>query len=162
MTYIAWLIIAAILLLPGIAISILPVPGILYMLAVACIFGFFDHFAHLSGFDIGVLAVLAAVTLLVDFLAGIVGAKWGGAHWSSVIWGIVGLLAGSVVIPIPFLGSILGMILGVLGSELYRTNDMRAAQKAAAGSFMGWLAGTGFKVCAAVVFVILFVVLAVV
>ena len=159
MTYIAWLIIAAVLLLPGIAISVLPVPGILYMLAIAAMFGILDHFVHLSGLDLGILSVLALVTLAADFWSGIAGAKWGGAHWTSILWGMVGLFVGSVVIPIPFFGSVIGMILGVLGSELYRTKNIQAAQKAAAGSFFGWLAGTGFKVVAAVIFLVLFIVL---
>ncbi len=163
MPYILELIVFSVLLIPGIALAIVPgIPNILYMLAVAVGFGFADHFAHLSGFDIGILSALAALTLLVDFLAGIVGAKWGGAHWSSIAWGVVGLVLGSAFIPVPFVGSIIGMFLGVLASELYRTNDLRQARKAATGSFLGWLAGTGFKVAASVVFLGLFVLLAII
>ena len=162
MTHTIWLIAAVLLLLSGIALSFVPgIPGILYMLAIAGVYGYFDGLAHLSGLDLGILALLAAVTLLVDFFSGILGAKWGGAHWSSIIWGTVGLIAGSMFIPIPLLGSVIGMVLGVLASELYRTKDMRFAQKAAVGSFVGWLAGTGFKAVASVAFIVLFVVLAI-
>ncbi len=146
MPHILAVILFSILLVPGILLALVPgIPGILYMLLVAVVFGFIDHFAHLSGLDITILSILAAVTLFVDFISGILGAKWGGAHWSSIIWGTVGLVLGSFFIPIPFLGSVIGMFLGVLGSEYHRTKDVRMANKAATGSFLGWLAGTGFK-----------------
>ncbi len=160
MSYTLEVILFAVILLPGILMSILPVPGMLYMFAVAVIFGFVDHFVHLSGFDVGMLAIVAGAALLIDFVAGIAGAKWGGAHWTSIGWGIVGLVVGSFLIPIPLVGGIIGMFLGVLASEWYRTKDMRLANKAATGSFIGWIAGAGFKLLASIIFLVLFLVFA--
>ena len=160
MPYILLVILFSIALIPGILLALVPgIPGILYMLLVVAIFGFIDHFVHLSGHDMIVLSVITGVTLLIDFIAGIVGAKWGGAHWSSIIWGVVGLVLGGIFIPIPFVGSIIGMFLGVLASEWHRTKDVRLANKAAVGSFLGWVAGTAFKVLASVAFLVVFVVL---
>jgi uncharacterized protein YqgC (DUF456 family) len=160
--YYAVLTVATLLLIPGIFMSVMPFPGILYMFAIALVAAFFDGFVHLSGFDIGVLAALSVLVMLVDVFSGVVGAKAGGAHWSSVIWSIVGFVVGSIVIPVPILGSLAGMFLGVLVSEWYRTRDMRHANRAALGSFWGWVAGTGFKLAASVVFLVLFVVLGIV
>lgn len=115
-------------------------------------------FANLSGLDIGILAAIVVVAFAVDFVAGIVGAKWGGAHWSSILWGLAGLVIGTFIFPAPLIGSVLGMFLGTLASELYRTKDLRHANRAATGSFLGWLAGMGFKLGAAFVFVILLIV----
>ena len=157
MTNTVLVIVAIVLLLPGIAMAVLPIPGLLYMFVIALIYGLMDHFLHLSGPEVGILATIAGITLLVDFFSGIIGAKWGGAHWSSIVWGLVGLIIGSAVIPIPIVGSVAGMFLGVLTSEFYRTRDARQAQKAATGSFFGWLFGTGFKVVAALVFLGLFI-----
>jgi uncharacterized protein YqgC (DUF456 family) len=160
MPYILLVTLFSLALLPGIFLSLVPgIPGILYMLAVAIGFGFVDHFAHLSGLDIGILSAVVALALLVDFVSGIAGAKWGGAHWSSILWGIVGLVLGSLFIPVPIFGSIIGMFLGVLASEFYRTKDVRLANKAAVGSFIGWLVGTGIKVIASIVFMVAFIVL---
>ena len=159
MTYTILIILAVLLLLPGIFLALLPgIPAILYMLAIAGIFGLLDNFVHLTPMAMGILALIAALNLLGEFLAGIAGAKWGGAHWSSIIWGIVGLIVGSSLIPIPFIGSLIGMFIGVLVSEMYRTRDIERAQKAAAGSFLGWVAGTGFKVATSIAFLILFLV----
>lgn len=157
------LILATILLIPGIIMSVIPaIPGMIYMLVIALLYGFYDNFMHLTWTDIGILAIVAVITMLVDFFAGIAGAKWGGAHWTSIISGIVGLVLGSLFIPIPFIGSIIGMFLGVLVSEWYRTRDSRLANKAATGSLVGTLVGTGFKLVASIVFLILFVVLVVI
>jgi uncharacterized protein YqgC (DUF456 family) len=98
------------------------------------------------------------MAMLIDFISGIVGAKWGGAHWSSIASGIVGLIVGSVFIPIPVVGSLAGMFLGVLSSEYYRTHNLKKAEKAAMGSFFGFIAGTGVRIIASVVFLILFIV----
>ena len=152
-------IIAAVLLLPGVAMAVLPVPSILYMFIVVIVFGVVDHFVHLSAWDIVWLAIFSAVVMLVEFLSGVIGAKWAGAHWSSILWGVAGLLIGSLVIPVPIFGSLAGMFIGVLLSEWYRTNDIRKANKAATGSFLGWLAGTGFKILASIVFLVLFIIL---
>jgi uncharacterized protein YqgC (DUF456 family) len=139
--------------------SFLPVPGILYMLAVAIGFAYADGFIHVSSFDLGILAGLTILTLLIDLVSGIVGARWGGASWMSVFAGLAGLILGSIFIPIPILGGIIGMFLGTLTSEILRTGDMKEAHDAALGSFLGWLAGTGFKALTAIVFIILFVLL---
>ncbi len=160
MPYILSLIIAALLLIPGIAMAVLPVPGALYMFIVALVFAYIDGFMHLSATDISILAALTFLTMLVDFFAGMIGAKWGGAAWMSIVWGFFGFIVGSAIIPIPIFGSLAGMFIGVLASEWFRTRDVRQAHKAAAGSFLGWLAGTGFKVASAVAFIVLFVILA--
>ncbi|HEX7724468.1 MAG TPA: DUF456 domain-containing protein [Candidatus Paceibacterota bacterium] len=161
MAYYFVLIAATLLLIPGIVMAVLPFPGIIYMFAIAVIAALFDGFVHLSGFDIGVLTVVTVLVLLVDLFSGIIGAKAGGAHWSSIIWSLVGFIIGSIIIPVPILGSLAGMFLGVLVSEWYHTQDIRHANKAALGSFWGWVAGTGFKLAASVVFLVLFVVLGV-
>jgi len=158
MAYYLIFILATILLIPGIFMSILPFPGLLYMFVIALAAAFLDGFVHLTGFDMGVLGILTAVVIFVDLVSGLIGAKAGGAHWSSIVWGIVGLVIGSVVIPVPILGGIIGMFLGVLASEWHRTRDIRKANKAALGSFWGWLAGTGFKLTASVAFLVLFIV----
>ena len=160
MSHIILVILASLLMIPGIITSIF-MPGTLYMFVIALVFGYIDQFAHLTPGEVGILAAITGIALIVDFLAGIIGAKSGGAHWTSIVWGLVGFIIGSAIIPIPVVGSLVGMFLGVLGSEWYRTKDGRQAKKAATGTFLGWVAGTGFKIGAALVFLALFIVCAI-
>ena len=162
MAYAFMLIIATLLMIPGIIMAATPFPGLFYMFVIALLAAMLDHFQHISAHDIGVLAIIAIVTLVIDALSGLIGSKIGGAHWSSVFWGLVGFLLGAFLIPIPLFGNVAGMFIGVLASELFRTRDIRRAKKAALGSFWGWATGTGFKLIASVVFIVLFVIFGVV
>ena len=155
------LIIASILLALGVVMAVLPaVPGMLYMMLVALMYGFYDHFTLFTLGNLGILAIIAAVAMVIDTVSGMIGAKWGGAHWSSIISGIVGLVLGSLFIPIPIVGSLIGMFFGILASEWYRTRNISQANRAATGSLLGTLAGTGFKVVAAIAFLVLFIIFA--
>lgn len=158
MTHNFLIIVFSALLVPGIIMAILPaLPGLFYMMAVAIVYGIFDHFTTLTLGNIGVLAVIVALATGVDVLSGVVGAKWGGAHWKSIWAGLVGLLVGTFVIPIPLIGSIAGLFLGVLFSEWHRTRSVRLAKRAAIGSLIGSIAGMTVNGIAGVTFLALFI-----
>ena len=162
MTHTVILIISIALLIPGIVLAIIPnIPGLFYMLAITLIFGVYDNFIHLTSVNIVELSALVIVATAADLFSGMAGAKWGGAHWKSLIAGIVGLILGSFVIPVPIAGSLIGMFLGILISEWYRTESFAKAHRAAMGSFAGTVVGTIVKGVAAVAFVILFIIFAV-
>jgi uncharacterized protein YqgC (DUF456 family) len=161
MTYTIVLVVTSLLLIPGLIMALVPgLPGLLSMLVIATLFGFIDHFTHLTLGNLGILAIVAAVAMLMDFFSGIVGAKWGGAHWTSIIYGIIGLILGSILIPVPIVGSLAGLFLGVLFSEWYRTASIKKANKAAVGSFAGSLVGMAGNIIAAVAFITLFIIFA--
>ncbi len=150
---IAFAILLFTLLFVGVGIAAIPsLPGLLYMFLVVVGFSFVDHFKHFTGLDILIFGIITAVAMLVDFFSGILGAKWGGAHWTSLFSGFAGLLLGSFFIPIPILGSMIGMFLGVLISELYRTKNVTNAGKAAAGSFLGSVVGMVVNIFCALLF----------
>ncbi len=162
MTHTIILIIAGVLLIPGIIMSIIPaIPGMLYMIVIALLYGFYDHFTVMTLIDLAILGAVAAIAMIIDTVSGMIGAKWGGAHWSSLISGLAGLILGSAFIPVPIIGSLVGMFFGVLASEWYRTRNVSQAHRAATGSLLGSLAGAGVKIVASVLFLILFVVFAI-
>ena len=149
----AYAVVLFVLLFAGVIIAAIPsIPALLYMFLVVVGFSFIDHFAHFTGIDILIFGCIAGLALLVDFFSGILGAKWGGAHWTSLFSGFAGLLLGTFFIPIPILGSMLGMFLGVLISELFRTKNLTNAGKAATGSFIGSVAGIAVNIFCAVLF----------
>ena len=158
MHYSLVLTLALLLLIPGIAVSFLPaLSGLVYMLVVAVLFGWYDHFTHITGHVIFIFGMIALCAMVIDTLAGIIGAKFGGAHWSSLIYGFIGLIFGSFFVPVPFVGSLIGMFIGIMASEWYRTHDSQKAIRAALGSFAGTMVGTIVKVVCAVAFFGLFI-----
>lgn len=152
------LIIFAILMLPGFLGILLPFPSVPYMFAIALIYGFIDKFNHLKTAELIILIVLSLLSLLVDYLSGIIGAKYGGAGKKSVIFGFIGLLLGVILLP-PF-GGIPGLFLGVWAGEIYSHRDKKQALKAASGSLLGSLAGMIVNVVLALLFMILFILFA--
>lgn len=151
------IIIFVILMLPGIAGVFLPiVPGIPYIFLVALIYGVVDKFRHLSAYEIVVLAAIAILSVVVDYLSGVLGAKWGGAARKSLSFGLLGMIIGLVAFP-PF-GSIIGLFLGVLIAEISSHQNGRRAVKAATGSLIGTVAGMGINFLLAILLIVLFVI----
>ncbi len=152
------LVLASLLLLPGIAMAFVPMlPALSYMFVVALAFALFDRFHALT---VGQLLALLAVTLasiVVDHTSGLLGAKYGGAHTKSVLWGMVGAFVGLFVLPA--FGSFIGLFLGVLVSELYQRKHHKAAFKAAGGALIGSAVGVVVNVILSVVFFVLFLAL---
>lgn len=156
MAHEGWVILAAALMLPGLAGVVLPVvPGITFMFAVALVFGITDGFRHLSVMELLILLVLVLLSVAVDYLSGILGARYGGATKWAVVAGFVGFMAGLIVFP-PF-GGIIGMFLAVLIVEASQHRDRKRAFRAASGSVIGTLAGILISLVLALVFIAAFV-----
>jgi uncharacterized protein YqgC (DUF456 family) len=130
-------------------------PALSYMLLVAITFGLLDHFKDLSLNNLFVLIGIWAVSVLIDHLSGILGAKWGGASKRGLIYGFVGLLIGTAILP-PF-GGFLGLFGGVLFSELLANRKSGEAVKAATGSLIGSIMGVAVNTILAVIFFLLFI-----
>jgi len=150
------IIIAALLMLPGILGVLVPMlPGIPFMLVVALIYGVADRFVHLSGGEFAILAVIAAASILVDYFSGIIGARFGGASKRATLYGMIGLIVGLIFVP-PF-GSMLGLVAGVIIAELSLHKDEKRAIKAATGSLIGAITGIVINTVLALVFLGLFI-----
>lgn len=133
-------------------------PALSYMFVVALAFGIYDHFVHLTGWNILVLLCITLASIAVDHTAGLFGAKYGGAHTKSLGWGIVGAFVGLFIFPA--FGSFIGLFLGVLGAELlYRSHHVKAL-KAAGGALLGSFVGVVINIFLAFLFLGLFVFLA--
>ena len=99
-------ILGAVLVAVGLAGTVLPaLPGApLVWAGLACV-AWADSFTRVSGWTLALLAVLAALTLAVDYLAAMLGAKRVGASRWAVVGALVGCLAGLVF-------SLPGLVLG--------------------------------------------------
>jgi len=151
------IIISAILILPGFLGIFLPLlPGIPFMFMIALIYAVITKFSILSGVEIGYLLGLMVLSLLVDFLSGLLGAKMGWASGKSLLIGVLGILLGTLMLP-PF-GGILGMFLGVLVGEIYFMGRSTTAIKSAKGALLGALTGMLINLLIGLTFVILFLV----
>ena len=108
----------------------------------------------LSGWTLGAILALAVLGELVEFLAGLVGARAGGAHRSSSLGAIVGAVLGAIIgvflIPVPLVGSLLGACVGAFAMtyllERGRGRRPRPALGAGLGAGVGQFLGTTAKI----------------
>ncbi|MEZ4918514.1 MAG: DUF456 domain-containing protein [Saprospiraceae bacterium] len=136
-------------LLIGLIGSLLPLPGpplsFLGMLFLQA-----TSFVDFSSQLLWILGIATVVVTVLDYFVPIWGLKkFGGSK--AGIWGsTIGLLIGMFMGP---LGIFIGAFAGGLVGELAAGKDSAQATKAAFGSFVGFLFGTGLKMALCVVMI---------
>ncbi len=139
----------------GLVLVCLTLPGIWVMVTATC--GFAWLFSENEVFSIWTLAsigLLAAASELIEFLAGLAGArKAGGGRRGSagaLVGCIIGAVFGTVFMPIPIFGTVFGSCLGAgVGAwsmELSGGMDYDQSVKVGVGAGAGRLAGTLVKI----------------
>jgi uncharacterized protein len=151
---VVWLIVAAILMIAGIAGCLLPfLPGPPLSFVALLVMQLRSDPPFTSKF----LWIWAGITLIVtvlDYVIPVYGTrKFGGTKYG--VWGCtIGLIAG---IFIPPWGLVLGPFIGAFAGEMIANSDTGNAWKAALGSFIGFLFGTLLKLVVCLVMVYYFV-----
>ena len=137
---ILYFVLAALLIAVGMAGAIVPaLPGVPLVFAGMLLAAWADHFQHVGVFTLVLLGSLALIAILIDFVAGILGARRVGAS-SRALWGAtLGTFAG-LFFGIP--GLLLGPFVGALIGELSAGSRMHAAARVGIGTWLGLLFGT--------------------
>jgi uncharacterized protein YqgC (DUF456 family) len=109
-------------LLCGLVLNMLTLPGNWLMLAAVALYGCATHFVHVGLWSLVVLFVLAVLAEVLELAAAGAGAKkMGGGRWGSLgalIGGILGGIFLTGLIPIPILGTLVGILLGTFGGAM--------------------------------------------
>ncbi len=129
----------AVLFLAGLVGSVVPwMPGPLLILAGAVLWAIVTDFATLGVGRLAVLAALALVAFLLNFVVGAVGARrYGGSRW-GVVGAIVGALVGLFFGP---LGLLLGPVVGAVIGETVHGKTLEGGLRSGFGAIIGLLAG---------------------
>lgn len=132
------------LILAGIAGTVVPVlPGVPLVFAGMLLAAWADHFQHIGAFTLTILGVLCVFALLIDFVAGLLGAKRVGAStralWGASLGTLIGLFFG-----LP--GLLLGPFLGAALGELSAGRELAHASRVGVGTWLGLLFGTLAKI----------------
>ena len=155
MTHSTLVLLFGLLLIPGFAMVFVPMlPGFWFLLAVVVLFALIDGFTHVTAGNFALLGVIFALSIIVDWSAGLLGAKLGGAAWKSLLYGVLGGFVGLLILP-P-LGTFLGLFVGVFLGELLRRRGEGLALRAASGALIGALSGVAINVLLATLFIGLF------
>lgn len=142
------------LLLPALVMALVPMfPAFWYLMLVTAVFLILDGFAHITTANLLILIGIFGLSILIDWSTGLLGAKFGGAAWKSVLYGGLGSAIGLFIVP-P-LGIFAGLFTGVLVGELMRRRSRTEALRAASGALIGSLAGVIGSFVLALAFIIL-------
>ncbi len=138
-------------LVAGIAGVVLPaIPGSLLLVVGAVLVAWAEDFTRVSGWTVAACAAIGIAIWVVDFAAGVLGAKAFGASRWAVVGAGLGLLVG-MFLGLP--GIVLGPVVGAIVLEYARDPDFGRALKAGAGAFVGFVLGSAVKVSLAFVLV---------
>lgn len=138
------LLLAGVLLVgAGVVGLVLPaVPGIALVFLGAVAIAAADEFTRVGPWTLALIALLAIAASVLDYLAGVLGAKKFGASR----WGVAGALLGLVLgLPLGLPGLVFGPAVGAVALELLRDPDARRAWRAGFGTLVGLLVGTAIK-----------------
>jgi uncharacterized protein len=129
----------------GCLVPVLPGPPLSY---AGLILLHFSKFAEYSDNTLIVLALIAVIVTILDYIVPIWGTrKFGGSKYGAR-GATVGLIVGLFLGPV---GIIIGPFLGAFIGELIFKDDAKYALKAGLGSLLGFLAGIGLKLAASFV-----------
>ena len=132
-------------MLAGLAGTLLPVlPGLPLMWLAGLGYGWYTGWRDYGFAGLMITALAVALSLAVDQLASIIGARKFGASRAGVIGSVAGGLAGLIFFSFP--GLILGLFAGAGAAEmLFSQRGLKAALASGAGALLGFLAGSLFK-----------------
>lgn len=146
-----------VLLLVGLFVNLLGLPGLWIMMASALGYAWATGWRYLGTKALVALLVIALVAELVEFLAGSAGAKKAGGSKRGMVGAVVGGLLGGIFltfIPIPVVSTIVGVCLGtfigafvteiLVGKETGHSAQIGVG--AAKGRFLGMMLKTAFGV----------------
>jgi uncharacterized protein YqgC (DUF456 family) len=145
---------ALFIMLIGLAGSILPgLPSTPFILAAAVGHRLYFGSASASNLVLILLTVLTLFSLLLDYVASMIGAQKLGATWRGALGAVVGALIG-LFFTLP--GIILGPFLGALIFEMAGGREFDHAARAGVGAVLGLLAGAVGKFACCIAMLVLF------
>jgi uncharacterized protein len=154
MTTTLW-IIAVLLIIVGVAGTVLPaLPGVPLIFGGVLLAAWIGDFQRISVFTVVVLAVLAVVGIVIDYIAAAISAKRAGASKQGIIGAAIGTVAGVFT---GLWGLLFMPLMGAAIGEFIAHKDAFRAGKVGAATWFGLLVGTAIKLAIAFTMVGVFV-----
>jgi len=152
---ILWWVLACLIIIAGLAGTVVPaLPGVPLVFLGLFIGAWIGHFAVVGWVTVGILAGLAAIAWIIDFLAAAAGARYLGASsrafWGATIGAITGIFFGIV-------GMLLGPFIGAVVGELSGGSNMKQSGRAGLGAWIGMILATAAKLAIAFLMIGIFV-----
>jgi uncharacterized protein YqgC (DUF456 family) len=151
------LVLAIIVMLVGLAGSFLPIiPGLPIIFFSFLGYGLYTGWVEYGFSTMLVVGIIVAISVVLDQLASMMGAKKFGAGKAGMIGSIVGAILGGIFFSLP--GLIAGTFLGAAIFELvFARRDVAESLKAGLGALIGFLASSLFKFLLGLILIAIFI-----
>jgi uncharacterized protein YqgC (DUF456 family) len=144
------------LMVAGVVGAVMPVmPGAALVLAGTVLGAWIDGFQRVGGWTVGVLVALALLSWVLDYAAGVLGAKKVGASKQALIGAALGTVLGLFL---GFVGVLVMPFVGAAAGEYLARRDHRAAARVGVATGLGLVVAMIAKVVIAFVMIGVFVV----
>lgn len=155
MDILLWILSVA-LIAVGVAGTVLPaLPGTLFVLAGIVLGAWIDGFTHVGWTSVAAVAVLALLAWVLDYVAGLLGARRAGASRQAVVGAALGTVAGLFM---GLVGVLFMPLVGAAAGEYLARKDHQQAVKVGVATWLGIMAGLAAKVVIAFMMIGIFVV----
>jgi uncharacterized protein YqgC (DUF456 family) len=132
------------LIVAGLAGTVLPVvPGTLLVLAGIVLGAWIDDFARVGWGTLGVVGALAIIAWVLDYVAGLLGAKKAGASGFALAGAAIGTVVGLFM---GFVGVLFMPLVGAAIGEFIARRDQLRAVRVGVATWLGIVAGLLAKV----------------
>ena len=146
--------VAFILMAISLLLTIVPfVPGPLLVWGVGTIFAVIDGFERVTYPALAVMTVLMIAGSTSEVWMQFFGIRMEGSSCLSTIGSLAGGVIGTFAIPVPILGTVIGMVIGALAFEMMRAGDLDRALKAGHNTFKLYIVSFAVEFAASVAIV---------
>jgi uncharacterized protein YqgC (DUF456 family) len=162
MAWIYYLLLVAVMFV-GLFLNLVGLPGLWLMVGAHAVYAWMTGWEHFVGWpSLIAMVVLAIGAEIVEFMAGAAGSSAAGGRKRGMVGAVIGGLIGAVfftgLVPIPIVGTIIGVCLGTfIGAAVmeYRgkgaVHSLRVGVGAAKGRFWGIIGKSAFGIVMLVV-----------
>jgi hypothetical protein len=143
------------LIVAGVVGTVLPaLPGTLFVLAGIVLGAWIDDFSRVGWGVLSVIGVLALLAWVLDYVAGLLGARKAGASRQAIIGAALGTLAGLFM---GLVGVLFMPLVGAAIGEFVARRDHERAFKVGLATWLGIMAGLMSKVVIAFMMIGVFI-----
>jgi uncharacterized protein len=151
-----WWALSVALMVVGLAGTVLPaLPGTVLVLGGIVLGAWIDGFVRVGAWTLGVITVLAVLSWVLEYLAGLMGARKVGASRQALVGAALGTVAGLFM---GLVGVLFMPLVGAAAGEYLAQRDQKRALSVGVATWVGLLVGLLAKVVLACVMIGLFVV----
>ncbi len=137
-------ILSVLLIVTGVAGTVLPaLPGVILLLAGIVLGAWIGDFTQVTGLTVGIVTVIAVAALVLDYVAGVLGAKKAGASREAIAGALIGTVLGIFT---GLWGLIFMPLLGAFAGQYLVDRDLIRAGNVGLATWVGMAIGMVVKV----------------